>query len=155
MHLYGGGILLILQIALAVHVIKTGRPWYWIMLIVFIPLIGMAAYAIVELAPEYLGGYRGRRTMAAVGQALTPGRDYRRWADAVDATPTAENMMRLAEECLALGRFDEATDLYRRALVGIHAEDTAMLFGLARARFGAGYMAETREVLEKLKAIPG
>jgi len=150
-----GGIILILQIVLAIHVIKTGRPWYWIMLIVFLPLIGIIAYAVVEIAPEYMGGYRGRRAMAAVGQALTPGRDYRRWADAVEATPTAENLMRLAEQCLALGRFDEATDLYGRAMVGIYAEDPALLFGLARARFGAGDFAEARGVLEKLKTIPG
>jgi hypothetical protein len=150
-----GGIVLILQIALAVHVIRTGRPWYWIMLIVFLPLLGIAVYVIVELLPEWTGGYRARRTFAAVGQALTPGRDYRRWAEAVEATPTAGNMMHLAEECLALGRFDEATELYRRALVGVHADDTAMLFGLARARFGAGDAAEARQTLERLKAMPG
>ena len=154
MHLLGG-VILILQIALAVHVIKTGRPWYWIMLIVFIPLIGIAVYAIVELLPEWSGGHRARRTVAAVGQALDPGRDYRHFADAVEATPTAENFMRLAEACLGLRRYDEATDLYRRAMVGIHADDPAMLFGLAQARFGAGDAAEAKAMLDRLNAMPG
>jgi hypothetical protein len=149
-----GGIILILQIALAVHVIKTGRPWYWIMLIVFIPLIGMAVYAIVELAPEYLGGYRAQRAASALGRAVAPGRGYRRLRDEVEASPTAQNMMALAEECMALGQFDEAVDLYRRCQQGVHAEDTAILYGLAQAEFSAGEIAAARATLDKLNAIP-
>jgi len=149
-----GGIILILQIALSVHVIKTGRPWYWIMLIVFLPLIGILAYGIVELAPEYLGGYRGRRAASALGRALTPGRNYRRRRDAVDAAPTVQNMMALAGECQALGQFDEAVELYRRCLQGVHAEDTAILFGLAQAEFDAGDAAAAHATLETLNAIP-
>jgi hypothetical protein len=149
-----GGIILILQIALAIHVIKTGRPWYWIMLIVFLPLIGIIAYAVVELGPEYLGGARGQRAASAMGRAITPGRNYRRLFDAVEATPTAQNMMALAEECMAMGRYPEAVDLYRRCLGGVHAEDTAILYGLAQAEFKAGDAAAAKATLERLNAIP-
>ncbi len=153
MHLYGGA-LLILQIALAIHAGKTGRPIFWIFLIIFVPMIGMIAYVLVELAPEYLGGTRGRRAASALGQAIAPGRDYRRMKDEVEAAPTVQNMLALADECRALGRFGEAADLYRRCLVGVHADDTAILFGLAQALFGAGDAAGARETLERLNAIP-
>lgn len=153
MHLYGG-VLLILQIALAIHAGRTGRPFFWIFLIIFVPMVGMLAYILVELVPEYLGGYRGRRAAAALGQAVAPGRGYRRLSEEVEAAPTVQNMLALAEECQALGRFGEAVDLYRRCLVGVHADDTAILLGLAQAQFGAGDAAGAKASLERLNAIP-
>lgn len=151
----GGGLVLLVIIALAVHVIRTGRPIYWIFLFVFVPPIGIPVYFLVELLPEFVGGYRGRRAAGALGRAIDPGRGYRRLSEAVEAAPTVQNMLNLAEECLALGRFDEAVELYRRCLQGVHSDDPPLLYGLAQALFGTGDYAGAKSTLEDLNAIPG
>ena len=42
----------LLQIALAVHVVRTRRPFIWLFVILFFPLIGSAVYVIAEIIPE-------------------------------------------------------------------------------------------------------
>ena len=43
----------LLQIILAVHVVRTRRPFIWIFLILIFPLIGSVIYIIAELIPEW------------------------------------------------------------------------------------------------------
>ena len=44
---------IILQIVLAVHVVRTHRPFIWIFLILIFPLLGSLIYIIAELIPEW------------------------------------------------------------------------------------------------------
>lgn len=44
--------LLVFQIALAVHVVRSGRSFVWIFLILGFPLIGSLIYLIAEVIPE-------------------------------------------------------------------------------------------------------
>ena len=62
----------ILQVALIVHVIKTDRPYYWIF-IIMMPGIGALAYIIVELMPEFLDSWQGRRAVRGGGAATRVG----------------------------------------------------------------------------------
>jgi len=50
-YLIGAGTI-ILQIVLAVHVVRTRRPFIWIFLILFFPLMGSLIYILAELIPE-------------------------------------------------------------------------------------------------------
>jgi len=50
----------LVQIALVVHVLKTGRNRYWIMMLLFMPLIGGIAYLVIELLPEFSGSIARR-----------------------------------------------------------------------------------------------
>lgn len=43
----------ILQIVLAVHAVRTRRPFIWIFIILIFPLMGSAIYIIAELIPEW------------------------------------------------------------------------------------------------------
>jgi len=44
---------IILQIVLAVHVVRSHRPLIWIFLILIFPLLGSVIYIIAELIPEW------------------------------------------------------------------------------------------------------
>jgi len=50
-YLIGAGTI-VLQIVLAVHVVRTRRPFIWIFLILFFPLMGSLIYILAELIPE-------------------------------------------------------------------------------------------------------
>ncbi len=48
-----GAGLILLQILLALHVIRTHRNFSWVFLILFFPLVGSLLYLIAELIPEW------------------------------------------------------------------------------------------------------
>jgi hypothetical protein len=146
------GLSLLLAIGCAIHAGKTGRPFFWIYLCIFLPGIGPLAYLAVEVLPELLGTRRGRQATSAVARAINPEKAYRALHDEVETAPTVENMRHLAEECIALGRFEEAIALYRQCLHGLYANDPALLLPLAEAQFGAGQFAAARDTLDRLRA---
>jgi len=147
-----GVLVLLAQIACAVHVVRSGRNYIWIYLVVFVPVIGMAAYFLAEILPGLMGSRSARRAASGVGRAIDPGRGLREAQRRVQITPTTENKAALAEEYLRAGKPAEAVALYREALTGIHATDPAMMLGLARALFAEGNAPETQRVLEALRA---
>src|SRR5579863_6848207 len=120
-----GILMLCAQLACAIHAGRTGRPFFWIYIIMFVPTVGMLAYLAVELVPEWMGSPKGRRAASDLGRALDPGRAVRQAERQVAMTPTAENKATLAKAYLEAGRHDEAVSLYRETLVGIHATDPA------------------------------
>jgi hypothetical protein len=146
------GVLLVLaQIACAVHVVRTGRHYVWIWLVVFVPVIGMAAYFCAELLRELIHSQHARQAAARVEKTVNPGRRLREAERRAQITPTAENKAALAAEYLLAGRAAEATALYREALAGIHAGDPGMTLGLARARFVEEKFADAQKELEALQ----
>ena len=45
-------LLWLVQLALIVHVFKTGRPFWWLWILLIAPVIGGIAYVLVELLPN-------------------------------------------------------------------------------------------------------
>ena len=49
----GIGVLhLIIAIGFAIHAIRSGRPRWWLYILLFVPLAGSIAYVLFELLPE-------------------------------------------------------------------------------------------------------
>ena len=44
---------IILQIVLAVHAVRSKRPFVWVFIILIFPLLGSLIYIIAELIPEW------------------------------------------------------------------------------------------------------
>jgi hypothetical protein len=145
------GILELIAIACAVHVVRTGRAYYWIYILVGMPGIGTLVYFFAEIMPELMQTRTARQTASSVARAINPGKGMREALRRVEITPTAENKAFLAEQYLLAGQAAEAAALYRDALVGVHATDPGMMLGLARALFAQGDTAETEIVLDKLR----
>ena len=51
-YLLGAGTI-ILQLILAVHAVRTRRPFIWVFIILIFPVMGSAIYIIAELIPEW------------------------------------------------------------------------------------------------------
>lgn len=142
-----------LQLACAIHVVRSGRPLYWLFLILAFPAIGCLIYVAVALLPDLFGSPAAYQAAQAARRAVDPERDYRRLAQQLEITDTAGNRQALAEECLRLGRVDEAIELYRTALTGMHAEDPWLRLGLAKAKFAAGDFAGCVQVLDEIRRL--
>ncbi len=142
-----------LQLACAVHVVRSGRPLYWLFLILAFPAVGCLIYVAVAVLPDLVGSPAAQQAAQATRRAIDPERDFRRLAERLEVTDTVENRQALAEECLRLGRAGEAIELYRAALTGMHAEDPWLRLGLAKAKFAAGDFAGCVQVLDDVRRL--
>ena len=77
---------LIIQVALIIHVIRTGRNQLWIFALAFLPLVGSLAYIVAEVLPAMLGGRTARRATSSVRRMIDPDRDLRRAATEVEVS---------------------------------------------------------------------
>ena len=141
---------LLIQIALVVHVIRTGRDQYWIYLIVFLPGVGSAAYIITQVLPDLGSSRRVRSTTRRIGKAVDPHREVRRCRDQLEISDNVENRLALADACADAGLDREARDLYQSCLSGPYEHDPHILLKLARCEFALTNPAQARQLLDRL-----
>ena len=144
---------ILIQIACVVHVIRNGRNNGWILAIVFFPLIGSAAYFIVEIMPT-LGANRHVRTARAqVVAFVDPERELRGAFEALSIADTPANQSRAGDAYAALGRHAEALPYYRKALSIAVADDPGTKFKLARSLFETGASDEALTMIDALPEV--
>ena len=103
---------LLIQAALIVHVIRTGRNTLWILAIGLLPGVGSLAYVVAEIIPDLFGGRTARRAKAGLGRMIDPNRDLRRAAAEVQISGNVDARRRLGEELFERAQFDEAIEVY-------------------------------------------
>ena len=139
----------LLMIVCLIHAIKTGRTQPWLMVIVFLPLIGSLIYLFMELIPDMMTTRQAHSVKRGLQNVTDPNREYRARKREVEMVGSADAKRGLAEEYMRRGMYADAADLYRSALTGMHTDDPVLLYGLARAKFaqedGAGQLARLRE----------
>lgn len=145
------GLLAIIQFSFAFHALRTGRGGIWITVIIVFPVVGCLAYYFMEVFPHSREQRALRRQVRDIAKALNPDGELKRRAEELEQTESVENRMRLGDECLERGMFDEAIRLYEGCLAGPYANDPALLFSCARARFYNGEMRQAGEVLDRLR----
>ena len=129
-------VLFLIDVTLIIHAAKTGRFSPWAYLILLLPGVGAVAYVVVELLPEWFGSVQGQKTRRHVINTLDPEKQYRKLADDLAISDTIANRVDLAEECLLLGRFEEARIHYENALSRPLGDEPNYALGKARAEFG-------------------
>ncbi len=131
------------QLGLIVHVLKTGRPYWWIWILLIAPAIGGVAYLLVELLPDL------RAPAGGSGFSWKPRawriRDLRA---ALEETDTVKLRLALAAELLAAGQAAEARTVAEESLHGVFRDDPHTLAAVARYRLEAGLFAETLAALD-------
>lgn len=143
-------LVLAIQVACVVDVIRNGRNQLWIMALVFLPGASTIAYVLLEVLPRIQGNRHVRTVRAQVEARLDPERELRAARDALGLADTIANQIRVGDALSDLGRFDEAVPLYRAAIERTPERDPRTEAKLARALFETG---ESREALTLLDAI--
>jgi len=141
----------VMQLALIIHVLKTGRSYYWIMFLVFVPLLGGLAYLVIELLPQFTGSIAGQRAVRTVKKTLNPGADLRQHEAAWNQSPNVDNGRRYAEALMDSGDIDKAEDIIGQALKGLFATEPTLLLQKARLQFARNRTDETVKTLELLQ----
>jgi len=145
-------LLLLIQAAFIVHVIKTGRNqlWIWVLILPGIALPGILAYIAIEIIPGLLRGRTAQRTARGLRKAVDPGRELRRYETEVRVGGNVASRQRYAEELVRHERYEEAIAQYRQALTGLYEHDPNLMLGLAQAQFGKGDAGGARATLDEL-----
>jgi hypothetical protein len=136
----------VIQIALLVHAIKTGRPYWWIWIILCFPFLGSAAYALVELAPDL----RRPSLKSLAWRLKPPGRRIALLREVIEQSDTFANRVALAEEFYRQKKFQDAVAAYEASLCGLYQDDPYALLDLAQCCFDLGQYERVRVLLEKI-----
>ncbi len=138
------------------HAYRTGRPQYWYVVLLALPLIGSVAYVLFELLPDLGQSRRGRDVKKSIADIVTPDREFNRLHEQAQVQDTVETKRLLAKECERKGMWQEAIKLYETAAQGLFADDASLLVGLARSQLNAGDAGRALTTLKRLRlAHPG
>ena len=141
-----------LQIACAVHVVRTGRPMYWLFILLIGSFVAVAVYLLAEVLPDLRHSPGAQRAARGLRARVDPERGKRLAGRRLDMADTAANRAALAEQSLLAGDFRQAAELYGSCLKGLYRTDPDLMLGLAQAQFGLDQAAEARRTLESLIA---
>ena len=141
-----GNAVILFQVGMAVHVIRTGRPYWWLWLILGFPIIGSLAYLYFEVLPERrlpsfqeivwkLKGSAGRIQM--LGEEL-------------EEVDTMNNRVRLAQELSLAKRYDAAATVLEEGMSAAHRDDAYVLYAYAEALINGGKFQQAAEVVGRM-----
>jgi len=151
MPIVGFGLYFALAIFCAIHVVRTGQPMYWLMILFAFPFLGSLVYLLAVFLPSSRLQRQALRAVSAAAKAIDPQRDVRAAREAFDQTPTAQNQMRLAAALLDVGDAPAAAQAYQSCLTGPFASDPEIRFGAARAYVECQRYADALRYLEPLR----
>jgi hypothetical protein len=134
----------LLQLALVVHVVRTGRPYWWIWILLSAPFIGGLAYVLVELAPSLKspGGhaFQWKPRKWRIRELRT----------VLEDSDTVRNRLALARELADDGRMQEAHEIAADCLQGVFRDDPHTLTEVARYKLGLDRFQEALALLDRV-----
>lgn len=151
MPIVGFGLYFALAIFCAVHVVRTGQPLYWLMILFAFPIVGSLVYFVAVYLPNSRLQRNALKAVSAAAKAIDPQRDVRAARLAFDEAPTAQNHMRLAAALLEAGDAPAAAQAYEACLAGPFARDPEIRFGAGRACVESRRYADALRYLEPLR----
>lgn len=145
----------VLHMALAlyfsIHAVRSGQSLYWIGILFGFPFIGSAVYFFAVYVSAFKMERGARKVAQKALQFVDPSRDLRMAQDEFEATPTAQNQMRLAYALLDAGKNEEAVAAFETCMkTAFFSEDLDVRLGAVRA-----YIACNRpeQALAQIEAI--
>jgi hypothetical protein len=145
-------IIVLLDVTLVYHAVKTGRVQPWAFIILMVPGVGGLAYILIELVPELVGGPQARQARRRVAKRLDPEKQYRELSDQLAVSDSIANRAALADECMEIGLFEEAERHYDHILKLPMGGEPLYALSKAKAQFARNQPAEAIATLEDLQA---
>jgi hypothetical protein len=141
-----GPLLLVIQVACLVHVIKTGRPYWWLWIIFGFPLVGLAAYVFLEVRPSW-----GRFDLQSLlWNFKSSGERIAILESRLEDSGTVRNRLALVAELQRAGLYDRQCEILSEGLRGAFADDAGLLMRLAQAHLEAGRPGEAERILQNV-----
>ncbi len=147
-----GGVVLLIELCFAYHALKSGRPYWWLFVIMAFPVMGCVLYYFIEVFPASPESRKAEKAARAIAKALDPDKNLRERVADVEACGSVENRVGLARECMGEGMYAEAAALYRSCLSGIYELDPEIRYGLAAALLQDSKPEDALAIAQRLRA---
>jgi hypothetical protein len=144
-------IVLVLDITLVYHSVRTGRARPWAFIILGVPFVGSLAYICVELVPEWFSSPEAKQARKRFADRIDPEKTYRELSDRLAVSDTVANRASLAAECSRIARFDEAERHYEHIMTLPMGDDPKYALGKAQAQFLGKRPADALATLDDLQ----
>src|SRR5690348_5858343 len=144
-------LVIILQLIAVVHLFRTGRSMIWLMVIIFLPVVGVLAYFIIEVLPSFGQNPAARKALSRARKAIDPNRGVREGSLNYERSQNADTASKLAAELTKAGRHEEAIRVCMEVRTGLFEDDPKVLLALANAQSAAGRHADTIATLDYLR----
>ena len=144
-------LIIALHLLCAVIVVRNGHVFPWLFFVLVFPFMGCLIYFAVMMGPDLREDVA--RVVRSLRKLIDPRRDLRLTRRRAEMVGSADAKRALAEECIKRGNYDEAVALFETAAMGLHADDPALLHGLAHARFFNNDPAGAQQALDHLRAV--
>lgn len=138
------------QIVCVAHVVRTGREKWWILLIIFVPLIGVLAYFFIELLPSMVGNRRLRHVRQMAVQKIDPDKEWRLAQEGLEMSDTIGSRTRMGDALMARGEHGRAIAEYRIAIARPGGDNDRLRFKCAQALFENGEGAAALDEIDGL-----
>lgn len=148
---FGLGLHVILAVIFAIHAVRTGREYYWLLVLFLFPMLGSVLYFFVEFLPDLRTGKGLRLATQAAVRVIDPSKERREAERTYELTPTIQNRVRLAHALLANGDSAEAVAHFDACLQGPFAQDPEIRQGAAMAKLGQRDLIGALALLESLQ----
>jgi hypothetical protein len=126
-----GAVVVFIQLCFAYHAMKTGRPTWWLFVIMGFPVMGCVLYYFIEVFPTTRESRAAEKAVRSIVKSFDPDKDLRNKVADLESCGSVANRISLAQECASRNMYEEAAALYRSCLTGINANDPDILHGLA------------------------
>ena len=145
-----GFLIIIAQVITGVHAYRRGN-YLWLLLIIFIPLLGVLIYFFAEMLPSLRSGRSFQGAGTQVANTLQPTRRLKQLEEQLEEQDTLAVRQAYAEELLRFERTDEAIAVLEGGLKGVFASDPQGMQALAKAYLQKGDYEKALTLLNDLR----
>ena len=128
-----GVVVLLIQFCFAYHALKTGRPRWWLFVIMAFPVMGCVLYYFIEVFPTTRESRKAEKAVRAIVKAWDPEKTLREKVADLENCGSVENRVQLAKACMGQRMYADAATLYRSCMHGVYEKDPDIRYGLAEA----------------------
>ncbi|GKX54313.1 hypothetical protein SOASR030_04250 [Leminorella grimontii] len=143
-------LIVFIQVMCGIHAVRSGQERYWLYLIIGLPGLGCAIYALAVMVPDWLGSRDGKRLIRHAHDKIDPERHLRALREELEIAETSQNHLHLADELARIGQHEEAAVHYGKALSGIFITDPHIMLKLAAAQLASRDALACRNTLDDL-----
>lgn len=156
-YLYGFGISTIVALFFAVHVLKTGRHWAWLLFLFFFPWLGCLVYFFAEFLPNPSFASRGSVGRGGLSRSafsyLNPKQQLKKAQAEYEVAPSVVNALGYAKALSAMNQSDEAVRIFDANLTGMWQTDVDYLESMCYALIDADQGERALAVAKKIRKL--
>ena len=139
-----------LQAICVIHCLRRGNPQKWLLLIIFLPVVGSLIYIFTEM----FSGREVQQVQSGITSMFNPTGRISKLEEGLRFADTFNNRIALADAYLAGGQTDKAISLYESSLTGAFTENEYVLTKLVTAYFEKQRYADVITTAKKIYKLP-